>query len=206
MLKKFLLKVAFAFIIIFVVFIGYSAYSILSFSGIDQLVKTDAAIVLGAAVWEDEPSPVFRERINHAIWLYENDYVDKIIFTGGKGKGSQFAESEVGRNYAIEKNVNAEDIFIESKSKITEENIRNAYKIIQEKGFTTCTIVSDPLHMKRAMLMAENTGIDAYSSPTPSSAYKTLRSQIPFFSESCFFMLVILLVYHFGNDWKMNQK
>ncbi|WP_206460302.1 YdcF family protein [Anaerovorax sp. IOR16] len=187
MLKKSLFKLAFVIIIIFVVFIGYSAYSIWSFSSEDQLVKTDVAVVLGAAVWEDEPSPVFRERINHAIWLYENDYVDKIIFTGGKGKGTQFAESEVGRNYAIENNVNIEDIFIETKSKITEENIRYAYEIIQDQNFRTCTIVSDPLHMKRAMLMAENTGIDAYSSPTRSSAYKTLTSQIPFFFRELFY-------------------
>lgn len=41
------------------------------FSSKNQLIKTDAAIVLGAAAWGDEPSPVFRERINHAIWLYE---------------------------------------------------------------------------------------------------------------------------------------
>ena len=27
----------------------------------------DAAVVLGAAAWGDKPSPVFRERINHAI-------------------------------------------------------------------------------------------------------------------------------------------
>jgi vancomycin permeability regulator SanA len=35
-------------------------------------VKADAAIVLGAAVWGNEVSPVFRERINHAIDLYRS--------------------------------------------------------------------------------------------------------------------------------------
>lgn len=42
-------------------------------------IKADAAIVLGAAVWGEEPSPVFRERINHAINLYKNDYKNLAI-------------------------------------------------------------------------------------------------------------------------------
>ena len=45
-------------------------------------VQGDAAIVLGAAVWGNEVSPVFRERINHAIDLYRSGKVRKIIFTG----------------------------------------------------------------------------------------------------------------------------
>ena len=83
-----------------IIFIGYSAFSIWTFKDKVELVKTDAAIVLGAAAWNDKPSPVFRERINYSIWLYENNYVDKIIFTGGKGKDDKYAESEVARDYA----------------------------------------------------------------------------------------------------------
>lgn len=171
------------------IFISYSAFSIWSFSGKIQLVKTDAAVVLGAAAWGDEPSPVLRERINHSIWLYENDYVNKIIFTGGKGEGAMFAESEVAREYAVENNVNPDDILIETKSRITEENLYYAYEIGNEQNFKTFTIVSDPLHMKRAMLMARNTGMEAYSSPTKTSVYKSLDSKVPFFMRELFFYI-----------------
>ena len=123
MTKKFGLRLVFAIIVIFLIFISYSAISIWSFSNKNQLVKTNAAVVLGAAAWGDEPSHVLRERINHSIWLYENGYVEKIIFTGGKGKEDRYAESEVARNYAIKNDVNSEDILIETKSKITEENL-----------------------------------------------------------------------------------
>ena len=170
-------------------FICYSAISIWTFGNKNELVKTDAAVVLGAAVWDDEPSPVLRERINHAIWLYENDYVEKIIFTGSKGKDDAYAESEVAREYAIQNNVNAEDILIETKSKITEENLKYAYELAQEQNLHTFTIVSDPLHMKRAMLMANDTGMEAYSSPTQSSVYKTLKSKVPFFFRELFFYI-----------------
>lgn len=149
--------------------------------------------MLGAAVWNDEPSPVFRERINHAIWLYENNYVEKMIFTGGQSEGNELAESEVARAYAIQNGVNAVDILIETKSTITEENLQYAYEVGNANNLNTFTIVSDPLHMKRAMLMAEDAGMDAYSSPTQSSAYETLKSKVPFLFRELFFYIGYIL-------------
>lgn len=172
--------------IIFLLFICFSAYNICSYSNKNQLIKCDAAIVLGAAAWDDQPSPVLRERINHSIWLYQNGYVDKIIFTGGSGKNAKYAESEVARNYAIKNNINMKDIFIETKSIITEENLKYAFAIAKKNNLKTFIIVSDPLHMKRAILIARNIGMEVYSSPTPSSAYKTLKSKIPFFFRELF--------------------
>lgn len=197
MIKKNKFKIAFFVISVIFIFIGYMAFSIWSFGNKSQLVKTDAAIVLGAAVWDNKPSPVLRERINHAIWLYDNNYVDKIIFTGGKGKGSKYSESEISRAYAIKNDVSSDDIIIETKSRITEENIKYAYEIATEKNLKTFTIVSDPLHMKRAVLMAKNTGINAYSSPTPSSVYKTLNSQVPFLLRELFFYTSYILTLPF---------
>lgn len=185
--KKKSLKLIFTVIVILIIFIIYLGFDILHFSKKVQNIKTDAAVVLGAAVWDNEPSPVFKERINHSIWLYENNYVDKIIFTGGKGKGDKYAESEVARDYAIKNNVNCDDIIIETKSKITEENLKYAYEIAIEEKLNTFTIVSDPLHMKRAILMAKNTGMEVCTSPTPTSAYQTLKSKIPFFMRELFF-------------------
>ncbi|MDZ5472881.1 YdcF family protein [Bacillus sp. 31A1R] len=189
MTKKIGLRLVYTLIGIFLTLLSYSAYSIWSFGNKVQIVNTDVAVVLGAAAWGDEPSPVLRERINHSIWLYENNYVDKIIFTGGKGKEDKYAESEVAREYAIINNVHSEDILIETKSKITEENLKYAYEIARENNFNTFTIVSDPLHMKRAILIAKNTGMEAYSSPTQSSVYKTLSSKIPFFLRELFYYI-----------------
>jgi uncharacterized SAM-binding protein YcdF (DUF218 family) len=188
--KKIIIRLAFAIIAVFLIFVIVSAYSIWSYSNTNELVETDAAIVLGAAAWDDEPSPVLRERINHAIWLYKNDYVDKIIFTGGKGNNARFAESEVAKAYAIKNQVNEEDIYIETKSKITEGNLKYAHEIAQKNNLKMLTIVSDPLHMKRAMLLAKTTGMDhVYSSPTPTSVYRTLNSKVPFFLRELFFYI-----------------
>lgn len=193
MTRKINLRVVFAIVVIFFVFTIYSAFSIWTYSDKVQLVKTDVAVVLGAAVWDDEPSTVLKERINHAIWLYENHYVDKIIFTGGRGEGDKHAESEVARDYAIENEIDPDDILIETKSKITEENLKYAYEVGIENEFNTFTIVSDPLHMKRALLMAGNIGMEAYSSPTQSSAYRTLDTKVPFFFRELFFYVGYIL-------------
>ena len=57
----------------------------------------------------------------------------------------------------------------------------------------TAIIVSDPLHMKRAMLLAEDAGITAYSSPTPTTRYISMRTKIPFLARETF--------YYIGYQW-----
>ncbi|MFX3633092.1 MAG: YdcF family protein [Candidatus Pristimantibacillus sp.] len=180
-------KTIYVFSSVILLFVAFCAYNIWSFSDNNELVKSDAAIVLGAAVWGDSPSPVLRERINHAIWLYEQGYVDKIIFTGGKGRGDQHTESEVSKAYALQHSVSADDILIESESTITVENLENAHAIGQENGFRSYTIVSDPLHMKRSIAIGKHLGMEVYSSPTPSSAYQSTKTKLPFLLREMFF-------------------
>jgi vancomycin permeability regulator SanA len=57
----------------------------------------DAAIVLGAAVFDDVPSPVFQERIRHAVGLYRSGQVRTLIMTGGTGTGDQLSEADAAR-------------------------------------------------------------------------------------------------------------
>jgi uncharacterized SAM-binding protein YcdF (DUF218 family) len=132
---------------------------------------------------------VVKERINHGIWLYMNGYVEKLIFTGGFGAGSEYSEAWVARKYAVEQGVAAADIFIEEKSVITIENIFYAAEIVRENGIEAVIIVSDPLHMKRAMLIARDNGLMAYSSPTPTTRYVSLRTKVPFLVRETVFYL-----------------
>lgn len=173
-------------ILIIISYVIYVSSDIYFYGNIDELNKADAAIILGAGVWGDEPSPVFKERINHGIWLYTNDYVDKLIFTGGKGKGEAYSESSVAMNYAIANSVSSEDIFIEEQSTITQDNLLYASKIIEDNNFSQVIIVSDPLHMKRAMLMANDYGLKAWASPTPTTKYTSMKSKLPFLFREVF--------------------
>ncbi len=153
---------------------------IYTYSVISDSTAADAAIVLGAATWNDRPSPVFEERIKHAIDLYRQKQVKVIIFTGGIDAGAQQAESIIASEYAIQHGVAASDVFCETVSRDTYENLLGAKAIIQQQHIDRVLIVSDPLHMRRAMTMAQDLGLNSWSSPTPTSRYVGAQSQIDF--------------------------
>ena len=153
---------------------------IYSFSLTSSYAPADAAVVLGATVYRDRPSPVFRERINHAIELYQQGIVDTIIFTGGLAGNDRLAESEAARAYAIAQGVPEEHIYIETESYSTCLNLLGAKRIIEANGMDQVLLVSDPLHMRRTMWLAERIGLNALSSPTPTSRYRSLDRKVGF--------------------------
>ncbi|MDB4288852.1 YdcF family protein, partial [bacterium] len=56
----------------FLLLLTYSAWQLWDIERVGHLDrddKADCAIVLGAAAWHNKPSPVLRERLNHAITL-----------------------------------------------------------------------------------------------------------------------------------------
>lgn len=167
-------------LLIAAVLLGWLAYSIVDFGTKDEKCNADVAIVLGASVTDEGVSPVLRERLNHGIWLYQNGYVNYLILTGGVGEGDTLSEAYVSKQYVLSQSIPEEAIFLEEASKITEENLKNAKAIMDAHNWETAIIVSDPLHMKRAMLMAEDYGITAYSSPTPTSMYRSLKTKAGF--------------------------
>ncbi|WP_411349851.1 YdcF family protein [Paenibacillus sp. WLX2291] len=191
------MRVCIAILIAYIALFAFSAYSIWSFAGKNQVATTDAAVVLGAAVTDGQPSPVFRERINHGIWLYQQGLASKLIFTGGTDEDGQPSEAEVARTYAISKGVKPADIYTDTTSRYTSENIQHAATIASAHQLQKLTIVSDPLHMKRAMLMAKIDGLKAYSSPTTTSAYTSLNSKIPFLLRETFFYTGYLITVPF---------
>jgi uncharacterized SAM-binding protein YcdF (DUF218 family) len=192
--KKWLILATVALISALLLAIASSASSIYLYGNSTNNIKADAAIVLGAAVWGEEPSPVFRERINHAINLYKNGSVRIIIFTGGVGESNELAEAIVGKNYAIAQQVKVADILTETQSRTTRQNLKNALEVANAHQLTKFLIVSDPLHMKRAVLMARGLGMDAHSSPTPTTRYRSFQSQMEFLSRETYFYLVYLVL------------
>lgn len=149
--------------------------------------KSDVAIVLGAASNDGKLSPVFKERVNHGISLYEKGIVDNILFTGGFGKGQEQSESQTAKNYALQNDIPEEDIFIEEKSHYTIENLEYAKQIMDSLGLTNALIVSDPLHMKRAMKLANYYEINGKPSPTRTSMYKSTKARLSQLLYEAFF-------------------
>jgi len=185
--KKIVVLISLLTAFLIVLYTIIASVQIVQYGKVDNKTKCDVAIVLGAATSGEEVSPVYRERINHGIWLYENGYVDYLILTGGVGEGNEKSDAFVAKQYAVENGVPEQAILIEERSTITEENLEYAKAIMDAHSMNTAIIVSDPLHMKRAMRMAADYGITAYSSPTPTTMYRSLKTQIPFLARELFF-------------------
>lgn len=159
--------------IIFIILLIFNTFSIYNYSKVYSEKKSDFAIVLGAGTSNGVLSPVFKERINHGIYLFKKGTVDKIIFTGGTGEGQKFSDSKIARVYAIKNGIPSQDIFIEESSRYTHENLVQAKSIIDSLNISSALIVSDPLHMKRSMAIAQSIGMNCESSPTKTSMYKS---------------------------------
>lgn len=180
-------RVAWILISMFAGYMVWTGCSISRFGHMDRAKPADCAVVLGAAVSGTNPSPVFEERIKHAVSLYQSGLVSKIVFTGGYGRNATHAESSVGADYAIRKGVQASAVLTETHSHTTLENLKEAKALMSANSLQTAIIVSDPLHLKRAAMMAEDLGISAVTSATPTSRYRTIKTQLGFLVREIYF-------------------
>jgi uncharacterized SAM-binding protein YcdF (DUF218 family) len=169
------------------IWLGALAHQIIQTGDRSHAGRVDAAVVLGAAVYRDRPSPVFAERINHAVRLYRSKRVRRIIFTGGYAYGAQAAEAQVARAYAVRRGVAPQHILTETRSHTTHENLLEARALMRKSGLKTALIVSDPLHLKRALRMALDLGIASYPSATPTTRYRSVRARAGFLLRELYF-------------------
>jgi uncharacterized SAM-binding protein YcdF (DUF218 family) len=174
-----------------------AAAQIVSFARKSATGPADAALVLGAAAWGYHPSPVYRERIAQAIQLYDRGQVHWIILTGGSPRLDQPSEAEVGRRFCILHGVPDTSLVEEDVSRSTWQNLQRAHAEMKTRSIRTVLLVSDPLHMKRAVVMARAQGIDAQPAPTATSRYRSWRSRAEFlWRETWLYMGFVL----FGID------
>ena len=99
-MKRFLCAVA-AVLAAAVFYTALQAVSIWRYGAVDETRPADVAIVLGAGTFNGVVSPVYQERINHGVWLYQNGYVKKLILTGGYGAGSTVSDAAAAGQYAV---------------------------------------------------------------------------------------------------------
>jgi uncharacterized SAM-binding protein YcdF (DUF218 family) len=154
----------------------------------DQSAPADVIIVLGAAAYDAKPSPVFEERIRHGLELYQQGYAPRLIFTGGYGgTGARFSESQVARRYALRHGVPEQDVLIETVSRTTRQNLQQARELMRQQGMRRAIVVSDPLHMARALRLCHELQIDALASSTPSTRFRSLHASWKFMLQEVYY-------------------
>lgn len=193
-MRKLLLVIAIVVVAIPLVAFIAVAVEIAGYAGNSDPGPADAALVLGAAVADEAPTPVFAERLRHAISLYSAGRVRKLVMTGGQGPGDKASEAEAGRDFAIAAGVPAADILVETASHTTFENMVNSLPLLAEHSLNRVLVVSDPLHMRRAIRMARDVGIDAHPSPTPTSRIQSWASQLPMLAREVYFYIEYMVI------------
>ena len=123
-----------------------------------NLNDIDCIIVLGAGIWGDKPSPMLEDRLLQGIELYENIVSSKIIMSGDHGR-EEYDEVNVMKDFAIEKGVPSEDIFMDHAGFSSYESIYRAKEIFEAKKVV---IVTQEYHLYRALYIADKLGLDAY--------------------------------------------
>ncbi|MBQ7923428.1 MAG: YdcF family protein [Clostridia bacterium] len=122
-----------------------------------SLSDADCILVLGAGVREDgTPSHMLEDRILTGITLYEESGT-KLLMSGDHGRADY---NEVGcmKDYAIDRGVPSEDIFMDHAGFSTYDSLYRARDVF---GAKKVIIVSQTYHLYRAVAIARSLGLEA---------------------------------------------
>ena len=156
-------------LIIFVIVIGALAFGInfyvkssvksqiITEKEAENLSDVDCILILGAGVWGDKPSPMLEDRLLEGINLYNNNVSEKIIMSGDHGK-EDYDEVNIMKEYAIQKGIPSENIFMDHAGFSTYESIYRAKEIF---GAKKMVIVTQKYHLYRALYIANKLGVEA---------------------------------------------
>lgn len=136
------------------------AYYVIIFHEQQPLQKADAGIILGAALWNEQPSPALKERLDYAIELYEDGLVDYLILSGGKPSYSRgLSEAEGMQRYLADAGIPQDKLLLETQSRDTYENVEFSKRVAEKHGLSSLMIISHQYHTKRAEDIAAYLGL-----------------------------------------------
>lgn len=150
-------------------YVGVTFVQVWQASGHDDARRADAIVVLGAAQYDGQPSPVLQSRLDHAFDLYERGLAPTIVVTGGRQEGDRFTEATAGYNYLRRRGVPDEAIRKEVQGHTTYESLAAVARFLGSESIDDVVLVSSPSHTKRLSHIASAVGLDAATSPSSES-------------------------------------
>ena len=134
----------------------------------DHAQPAETIIVQGSGLRRDgRPGDALYRRSVWAAQLYEQGYAPNIICTGGVGEGRTRSEADACREVLVNNGVPFEAVYLEERSRSTEENALFAQEIMEANAWQTALLVTDSFHMLRANWIFDSVGIDHFRSPVP---------------------------------------
>ncbi len=120
-------------------------------------------IVLGAAVYGDQPSLTLVRRMEGALDYLEQYPESYAILSGGMGKGETVTEAQAMYDWMCAEGADPARLILEPEATSTEENLAKSFAIIRSRGDEprgNVAIVSSAYHLYRAKLLARAQGVD----------------------------------------------
>ena len=136
----------------------------------DKDAERSYLVVLGAAVYGDQPSLTLVRRLEGALGYLEK-YPDSVaIVSGGMGPGETVTEAKAMHDWLVAHGIEEERIVQEDKATSTKENLSFSFEKIRERGDDAngnVAIVSSAYHLFRAKSMARLQGVEAVGVAAP---------------------------------------
>lgn len=151
--------------------VGLVGWRVVRTADTDPQLGRDAAqaiVVLGAAQYDGDPSPVYRARLDHAKALWERGVAAHIVTIGGGKSADRTTEGAAGRDYLVAAGVPAEALVAVGTGSDTLVSLRAARTELAGRGWDDVVLVTDPGHAARAALMAGDLGLAVQVSPVRS--------------------------------------
>ena len=137
-------------------------YFIIKNARTDRDPGRDYLIVLGAAVYKDQPSLTLIRRLEGALDYLETYPGSVAIVSGGMGAGETVTEAQAMYDWLIAAGVDPARVLTEPKASSTEENLKFSFDIIRARGDEPAgkvAIVSSAYHLYRAKCLAAKLGV-----------------------------------------------
>lgn len=152
--------------ILLIGYVGVTFAQVWRASQRDGARSTDAIVVLGAAQYDCQPSPVLQRRLDHALALYGQGRAPVIVVTGGKQDGDRCTEAESSAQYLQVEGVPSSALLLETGGRNSWESLVAAANLLYERGETDVVLVTDGYHALRVNAIADELGLRATVSPS----------------------------------------
>jgi len=120
----------------------------------------DAIVILGAAQYNGEPSPVLRRRLDTALELWNDAAAPRVVTTGAKQPGDAFTEGFAAFRYLRRAGIAEDEIVVIVDGGDTYESLlatRNQLAIDERE----VVLVTDAYHARRSEEIADEVGLEA---------------------------------------------
>lgn len=178
-MRRWLTRLVAGAVLVAVVLAIGTAFRVWQVARVDDRAEADVIVVLGAAQYNGEPSPIFAARLEHARQLRAEGVAQQIVTAGGKLADDAYTEAEAGARWLVDNGVPESDTIVVGHGSDTLTSMEAVADVAAERDLSSAVIVSDPWHSLRARTMADEAGLEATTSPARSGPIvQTRKTQI----------------------------